>query len=275
MAPPRADLEGDRWAGQRGYALLLTLFLLAIATAVGAVVVGNGVAARRLTRSASVALGGEERAALATWQVLDGVAASGRAPSSSQGGSVAVEGKMVGVTVMSEVGRIDLNGLSRKDLAEAIHGLGFPERQAVQAADAIAQWRGMDPPGADGKNLRMNGRTALWSLDDLGAVSGLDGVVRACLQVWGTVHARAPFRGKAALEGQAFATTGFGGGGGLIAGTMLRVLATDTTTGEVFRTIALYRGTPARQPGARTITPAPWLVLEWMRPVAERGSCPY
>ncbi|EGY02703.1 hypothetical protein AZA_87670 [Nitrospirillum viridazoti Y2] len=274
MAPPRADLEGDRWAGQRGYALLLTLFLLAIATAVGLTVVGNGLAARKLARSASVALGVEERVALATWQVLDRIAQSGKALPSSQTGQVTIDGKTVSVTVMSEAGRIDLNGLSRKALAEAVQALGFPERRAVEASDAIALWRGMDPPGADGKNLRMNGRTALWSLEDLDAVPRLDDDVRACLRTWGTVHARGPFLGKAALEHQDFGTTGFGGGGGLIVGSMIRVMVTENASSGVFRTIALYRGTPALQPGARTITPPAWLILEWMQPVTESGGCP-
>ncbi|TWB09657.1 hypothetical protein FBZ89_1402 [Nitrospirillum amazonense] len=263
--------EADRWAGQRGYALLLTLFLLAIGTAVGVTVVGNGLAARKLARSTSVALGAEERAALATWQVLDGIALSGRAPVSGQAGQIAVDGGTVGIRVMSEAGRIDLNGLSRQALAEAIKALGFPERQAVESAGVIAAWRGMDPPGADGKDLRMNGRTALWSLEDLDAIAGLDEGVKACLRTWGTVHARGPFLGRQSLEQQGFANTGFGGGGGLIVGSMLRVIAVDPATGGQFRTVALFRGNA--RPSLKQGVASPWLVLEWMRPVSGGSDC--
>ncbi|WP_044559725.1 hypothetical protein [Azospirillum sp. B4] len=250
------------------------MFLLAVATAVGLTVVGNGVAARKQARAGSVALGAEQRAALAIWRVLDSVAASGKAPVSSNTGQIAVEGRMVGFTVMSEAGRIDLNGLSRRALAEAIRSLGFAEREAMAAADAIAQWRGMDPPGADGTNLAMDGRTALWSLEDLDAIPALGQDVRSCLRLWGTVHARGPFLGKAALEGRDFATTGFGTGGGLVVGSMIRVVSTDPVTGGEFRSVALFRGNQT-QPLADGVTRSPWLILEWMTPTGGAGwRCP-
>lgn len=271
IEPGAGGGNGVRGDGQRGYALLLTLFLLAIATTVGLVVVGNGVAARKLARSSSVALGVEERVALATWQALDGIAASGKAPV-SQTGQVTAEGKAVDLVAMTEAGRIDLNGLSRKALAEAIQSLGFPERRSNEAADAIAQWRGMDPPGADGKNLTMNGRTALWSLEDLDDIAGLAPDIQSCLRVWGTVHARGPFVGTDALQKHDFATTGFGGGGGLIVGSMIRIVATDVMTGGRFRTIALYRGVSSR-PMAKEDVPTPWLILEWLRAAGDGGGC--
>ncbi|MBB6253390.1 hypothetical protein [Nitrospirillum iridis] len=270
-----AQNRADHRRGQGGYALLLTLFLLAVGTAVGYLVVGNGLSARKLTRAASQAAGASQRAALATWQVLDGTAASGKAPV-AKSGQLTVDGQTVSLIAMSETGRIDLNGLSRRALAEAIQSLGFPERRAAQAADQIAQWRGMDPPGADGTNLAMNGRTALWSLEDLDAIAGLEPEVRACLFLWGTVHARGPFGGKEALTRQDFATTGFGSNGGLIVGTMVRVVATDVLTGKRFRTIALFRGVSRRLPGENgRPVPPPWMILEWLKPAPTGGvNCP-
>ncbi|MEE3624495.1 hypothetical protein UCD39_10915 [Nitrospirillum sp. BR 11752] len=268
--PP--DLDGAR-AGQRGYALLLTLFLLAIATAVAVTVVGNGLAARKLARSASVALAVEERAALATWQVLDGLAESGKVPSEPQSPPVSVDDRKVDMAILPETGRIDLNGLSRKALAEAIHDLGFSERQAIASADLIATWRGMDPPGSNGKNLRMNGRTALWSLEDLDSIAGLDDGVRACLQVWGTVyvHAQGSFLGRGALQQRGIFS--FGSDGGLTVGSMFRIIADDPATGHRFRTVALFRGkVPRAAPEDDPVSP--WLVLEWLRPIPDHDRCP-
>lgn len=262
--------------GQQGYALLLTLFLLAVATTVGYVVVANGLSARKLTRATSQAVGANQRAALATWQVLDSIAASGKALTANSG-QLTVDGQTITLTTMPEAGRIDLNGLSRQALTKAIQSLGFVERRATRAADQIAQWRGMDPPGADGTKLTMSGRTALWSLEDLDAIPGLEPEVRDCLRIWGTVHARGQFTTKAALEQQqGFATAGFGGGGTLIVGTMVRVIATDTLSGKRFRSIVLFRGLSRKLPGdSGQRQPSPWVILEWLRPTPVLAdTCP-
>ncbi|MEE3623602.1 hypothetical protein UCD39_06305 [Nitrospirillum sp. BR 11752] len=190
--------DGQEGTRQQGYALLLVLFLLAMATAVGLVVMGNGLSARKLARAASLTVGQDQRAAASTWIALDDVLARGGTDIPPPRRLV-LDGQSLTVTVTPETGRIDLNGLSRRVLAEAIHGLGFAEGRAHQAADAIAAWRGMDTPGAGGLDLAIDPLRALWSLEDLDVIPGLDTDVAACLRRWGTVYARGPFLGLASL----------------------------------------------------------------------------
>ncbi|WP_044562955.1 hypothetical protein [Azospirillum sp. B4] len=267
----------DRQGPQDGYALLLVLFLLAMATAVGLVVMGNGLSARKLARVASIAAGQDQRAAMATWAALDALARDGGTDIPPPRRLV-VDGQTLTVTVMPESGRIDLNGLSRTALGQAIRVLGFPESRAVKAADAIALWRGMDPPGADGLDLTIDPLRALWSLEDLDAIPGLDPDIAACLRRWGTVYARGPFRGLAPLIRRPGAKREGGEGGdgplGLVAGGMLRVVVAEEGRAQLRRNVLLYRGVGRQAAGAATGAESPWLPLEWQRPVlAGRDAC--
>ncbi|MEA1674778.1 hypothetical protein [Nitrospirillum sp. BR 11163] len=261
----------DKGAGQQGYALLLVLFLLAMATAVGLVVMGNGLSARRLARVASIAAGQEQRAAAATWIALDALLTQGNTDIPPPRRLV-LDGQTVTVTVVPETGRIDLNGLSRKALAQAIHALGFPEGQALRAADAITAWRGMDPPGASGLELTIDPVRALWSLEDLDAIPGLDADVAACLRRWGTVYARGPFHGLEPLTrrpGDRPAAGDERGEGplGLVTGGMVRVTVVEEGRPQLRRSVVLYRGVGRQAAGAGTGAESPWLPLEWQRPV--------
>ncbi|MDG3444188.1 hypothetical protein [Nitrospirillum amazonense] len=261
-----------------GYALLLVLFLLAMATAVGLVVMGNGLSARKLARVASIAAGQDQRAAAATWVALDALLARGDADIPPPRRLV-LDGQALTVIVAPETGRIDLNGLSRKALAQAIHTLGFSEGQALKAADAIAAWRGMDPPGASGLDLTIDPVRALWSLEDLDAIPGLDPDVAACLRRWGTVYARGPFRGLAPLVRRPGAKPAAGEGRGegplgLVAGGMVRVTVAEEGRPQVRRSVLLYRGVGRQSAGSGTEAESPWLTLEWQRPVlAGRDAC--
>ncbi|MBB6252007.1 hypothetical protein [Nitrospirillum iridis] len=269
-------LSGPQRRGREGYALLLVLFLLAMATAVGLVVMGNGLTARRLARVASVAAGQDQRAAAATWVALDALLEEGGTDLPPPRRLV-MDGQAVTVTALPESGRIDLNGLSRKALTQAIHALGFAESQSVKAADAIASWRGMDPPGANGLDLVIDPLRALWSLEDLDVIPGLDPDIAACLRRWGTVYARGPFRGLAPLTRRPGAgPTAEGGNGplGLVAGGMLRVVVAEEGRSQVRRSVLLYRGVGRQAAGAGSGVETPWLPLEWQRPVlAGRDAC--
>ncbi|MEA1652753.1 type II secretion system protein GspK [Nitrospirillum sp. BR 11164] len=270
--------RGAGRGGRDGYALLLVLFLLAMATAVGLVVMGNGLSARKLARVASIAAGQDQRAAAATWTALDGLLAQGDADIPPPRRLV-LDGQALTVTVAPETGRIDLNGLSRKALAQAIHTLGFSEGQALKAADAIAAWRGMDPPGANGLDLTIDPVRALWSLEDLDAIPGLNPDIAACLRRWGTVYARGPFRGLAPLVRRPGAKPAAGeergeGPLGLVAGGMVRVTVAEEGRPQVRRSVLLYRGVGQQAAGSGTDAESPWLTLEWQRPVlAGRDAC--
>lgn len=266
---------GKGGEGQRGYALLLVLFLLAMGTAVGLVVMGNGLSARKLARVASIGVGRDQRAAAATWSALDTLLerGDGDIPPIRR---LVVDGQALTVTVVPESGRIDLNGLSRQALGEAIHALGFPESAAVKAADAITAWRNMDPPDArtPGLNLTIDPLRALWSLDDLDVIPGLDPAVAGCLRRWGTVHARGGFRGVAALTRR----QRVGDADGpmtLVSGGMVRVTVAEEGAPQVMRSILLYRGVGRQAAGAARGDESPWLPLEWLRPtLAGRDACP-
>ncbi|TWB32031.1 type II secretion system (T2SS) protein K [Nitrospirillum bahiense] len=265
-----------------GYALLLVLFLLAMATAVGLVVMGNGLSARKLARVASIAAGQDQRAAAAAWVALDALLAQGDADIPPPRRLV-LDGQALTVTVAPETGRIDLNGLSRRALVQAIHTLGFSEGQALKAADAITAWRGMDPPGANGLDLTIDPVRALWSLEDLDAIPGLDPDVAACLRRWGTVYARGPFGGLAPLVRRPGAKPAAGPVGGeergegplgLVAGGMVRVTVAEEGRPQVRRSVLLYRGVGRQAAGSGTEAESPWLTLEWQRPVlAGRDAC--
>lgn len=270
------DGSNCRQEQQRGYALLLTLFLLAIATGLCYVIIGNSLSTRQLTRATSQEIGARQRVTLATWQVLDSLAVSGKALT-TESGQIMVDGQTISLVIGPETGRIDLNGLSRSALKKAIQSLGFSERRATVAADQIAQWRGMDPPGADSSKLTMNGRTALWSLDDLDVIPGLDEELRDCLRALGTVHARGQFTSRDALgQHKGFATTGFGNGGSLVAGTMIRVIASDILSGAEFRSVVLFRGLHYSSINNMDKSHSSWMVLEWIRKMPSSSvRCPY
>ena len=216
----------------------------------------------------------QQRVELITWAALDNLQrpATGSTPNQTRRD---VDGFPMVAERSLENGRIDLNGLSRLELTKAIVGLGFTERRATDAANRITIWRGMDPPGAGGLDLTVHGRTALWSLDDLNAIPELDGEIRDCLFRFGTVHAQGTFSGSAQAGNQNLSLVPDGTSAPVIKGGIIRIIATDETTGRHFRSIVLFRGFFRSTAGARDASASPWMLLEWLKPVdGINGSCP-
>ncbi|MBJ7417782.1 MAG: hypothetical protein JHC88_20410 [Niveispirillum sp.] len=199
---------------QRGFALLAALFVLVIGTALVARMTGDGLAARRMAATADPFIDAA-RADIA----LDALAADlirpGNGPVPRQG-SRRVDGVDIGVEWRLESGRIDLNFLAEKPMAEALVAVGLDPADARSAARAIAAWRG------DGAGVH-DSQMAFWSPEDIDRVPDLSPAARRALRRWGSVAARGPFAGVAALDAESL--DGAVTGSGLVAGVMLRLSA--------------------------------------------------
>lgn len=245
---------------ERGFALILALFLLAMAGTLGLIIGGNGVSARKSARAASYHAAAQERAAIATWLAADALEQQQK----SSNFLFSVEGQDVSVGLSLETGRIDLNGLSQADLTQAVETLGFGQTIAVQAAATLSGWRGA--MRSDATRPLPYEQQALWSIDDLDVIAGLDGDVRDCLKLWGTVHARGGFS-LTALDQALSLTSDIGGMGNMAVGSMIRIIARDTLSQTEFRTILLYRGGASMV--QNSANRSPWLVMEWLAPTAD------
>lgn len=256
MAPTPRDRPNR---GQQGFALLLALFLLAIASALGLIIGGNGLSTRKSARAASVVAAAQERAAMATWMTADSL----DRPQKSSHFVFSVEGRRVEAVLSPESGRIDLNGLPMGGLVQALEELGYDPTSADGAAKAIAEWRGplLAVPGlATGLP---DGRQAFWSVDDLDDVSGVQPGIRNCLKLWGTAHARGAFT-PASMNQPLSMFSEIGDSGNIVVGGMIRIDVLDQLTGMKFRSILLYSGgrfAPSQNSGARTSV---WLLMEWL-----------
>lgn len=199
---------------QRGFALLAALFVLVIGTALVARMSSDGLAARRMA-AATAPFIDAARAEMA----LDALAADLIRPGSGpvpRRGSRRVDGVDIAVEWRLESGRIDLNFLPEKPMAEALMAVGLDQADARKAARAIAAWRG---DGAGGHDSPM----AFWALEDIDRVPELSVPARQALWRWGSVAARGPFAGVAALEAEGL--DGAVTGSGLVTGVMLRLSA--------------------------------------------------
>lgn len=186
---------------QRGFALLAVLFVLAIGTALVTRMTSDGLAARRMA--------------------LDALAADLVRPDSGsvpRQGRRHVDGVDISVEWRIESGRIDLNSLPEKPMAEALMAVGLDQADARLAAKFIAAWRG------DGIGTR-DGSLAFWSLEDIDQVPGLTMKARQALRQWGSVAARGPFAGVTALE--AASLDGTATVSGPMTGVVLRLSATS------------------------------------------------
>lgn len=206
--------------GRRGFALIAALFVLAVGTALVARMAADGLAARRLAAANDPTIDAA-RADLALEALSRELLAPGGSPT-RRSSVQQVDGVEVKLAWSLESGRIDLNFLPEPDLAAALAATGLGGNEAHTAAQAVASWRG------DGGTDPRDGRMAFWSMGDIDRVPGLGEAARRALHRWGSVAARGPFIGVAALESEAVAGTaiGDGSGNGLMSGTLLRLSAT-------------------------------------------------
>lgn len=209
MRPPLLPPER-----QRGFALLAALFVLATGTALVARMTSDGLAARRIAATTDPFIDAA-RADIA----LDALAADLLRPGNGprpRRESRRVDGVDIHVEWQIESGRIDLNFLPEKQMAEALMAVGLHQADARSAARAIAVWRG------DGNGTR-DGRLIFWSLEDTDRIPELTVEARRVLRQWGSVAARGPFAGMAALEVENL--EGAATGSGLLPGVLLRLSA--------------------------------------------------
>lgn len=246
---------------QRGFALVLALFLLAIVSALGLIIGGNGLSARKSARSASYRTAVLERVALATWLTTDVIAQ----PQKSAHFLFPIEGKEMSVTITPESGRIDLNGLPEGGLSQALQELGYDPTVSQQAAAALSAWRGELQLYPNGLAVRLpDARRAFWSIDDLDAVPGLETGIRDCLKAWGTAHARGTFLGVSPDHPLSLISE-IGDSGNVVVGGMIRIDVLDKFSGLKFRSILLYGGGRSLNGSSAS----PWRVMEWLSPAQE------
>ncbi len=256
----RTHPEPNEREGERGFALVLAIFLLAMASALGLIIGSNGFSARKSARMASYRSAAVERAALATWMAADAL----EQPQKSSRFVFSIMGRDVSAELSPETGRIDLNGLPASGLAQAIQQLGYEPAIAKQAAEVLSDWKGPLQPDARSLSTRLpDARQALWSIDDLDAVDNLGAGIKACLKLWGTVHARGPFLHHS-LEQPLSMTSEIGDTGNIVVGSTIRIVVLDQFTGMKFRTILLYRGGRANLSGQTGGSRSSWLVMEWL-----------
>lgn len=233
---------------------MLALFLLATASALGLLIGGNGLSARKSARMASLIAAAQERAAMATWMTADTL----EKPQKSSHFLFSIEGAQVETALSPESGRIDLNGLPSGGLAQAIQELGYAPDSADRAAEALAEWRGPLRPDSLGLTTGLpDGRQAFWSIDDLDDVIGLEPGIRDCLKLLGTAHARGPFN-PASMDQPLSLISEIGDSGNIVVGSMIRINVLDQPTGKRFRSILLYTGGRS-----------PWLLMEWLSPTED------
>jgi hypothetical protein len=237
---------------------VLAIFLLAMVSALGLIIGSNGLYARKSARTASYRAAAVERAALATWMAADAL----EHPQKSSLFLFSNEGRDLTAAISAETGRIDLNGLSPGGLAQAIQELGFEPRRAEQAAAILSTWRGPVQPDPSHVTAGLpDARRALWSIDDLDAVTQLESGVRDCLKLWGTAHARGTFMHTSPDQPLSLVSE-IGDAGNIMVGSMVRITVLDQFTGMRFRSILLYSG-------GRTVNgsnASPWWIMEWLSP---------
>jgi len=251
--------------GQRGFALVLALFLLATASALGLIIGGNGLSARKSARAASLAVAAQERAAMATWMTADLL----EQPQKSSHFSFSIEGRRVETALSPESGRIDLNGLPVGGLVQALEELGYEPASADRAAKSIVGWRGPSSPDPRGLTMGLpDGRQAFWSVDDLDEVAGLEPGIRNCLKQWGTVHARGPFI-RASMTQPLSLISEIGDSGNVVVGSMIRINVLDQLSGMEFRSVLLYSGGRAVSLATTDTRSSPWLLMEWLNPARD------
>lgn len=253
--------EANERRSQRGFALVLAIFLLALVSTLGLIIGGNGLFARKSARTSSYRAAVIERAALATWMTADALERSQKSPHFI----FTVEGRELSATVSLESGRIDLNGLPTGGVSQAIEELGYEPATAQQAAANLSNWRGALRPVFNGSTAGLpDARRAFWSIDDLDAVTDLAPGLRNCLKIWGTAHARGAFLGSS-LEQAWSLTSDTGGSENIAPSSLLRIVVSDQFSGLKFRSILLYGG------GRLLNDPnsSPWRIMEWLSPTED------
>ena len=179
---------------QRGFALLVVLWSMALLALLGAQLTGAGRTEAQIARNLRASAGVEAAADGAVQEAIFHLLASGEARWGADGvvrrwriGEAAVE-----VRIFSESGKLNPNRAPIAVMAALLRRLGAEPRQAGQVAAAIFDWRTpgqrASPGGAKAAEYRAAGRDVVptgrpfESLDELGAVLGMTPALLAALR---------------------------------------------------------------------------------------------
>jgi general secretion pathway protein K len=185
---------GRRFTRQRGFALLIVLWSVALLALIGTRITAAGHAETRLAtnlRAQAVAEAAADGAAYeALYHFLDGSAKHW--PADGQARRIKLPQAVADVTMVDESRKISLNGSSLPLLSGLLHALGLERHLAAVLTARIGDWRtpsqGPSPLGAKGPEYLAAGRD--WgppdqpfrSIDELGMVLGMTPDVLARLR---------------------------------------------------------------------------------------------